>query len=192
MSYTTTRGTLLLGHDSPETAYVIADYPHGRALRCKKRIWIETATKGAKKGDRRSVYQTTNPRVGHEVWQNPHASQYSPLVFLYQEGDTGHIKTFHTGGLSVSPASDARFRLLDLYEQLPDADRRMYDAWLKLSQKYSPPWDQWAELVDGLARHLAATGDILPLVNSSVPGAYDRYVNESDYSTAVAWVQAHA
>lgn len=191
MSDTITKGTLLLGHVSPETAYVIGDYPHGRRLRCKKRIWVETATKGAKKGDQRSVYQTTNPRVPGEVWQNPHAGQYSPLVFLYQDSDTGHVKTFHTGGLSMSPAGHARFRLLGLYEQLPYDDRRMYDAWLKLSQKYAPPWERWAELVDGLARHFVATGEILPLVNSGVPGAYDKYVSEGDYAAAVAWVQAH-
>lgn len=33
--------TVLSGHDSAETAYVIADYPFGFRGRCQKRVWLE-------------------------------------------------------------------------------------------------------------------------------------------------------
>ncbi len=37
----------LYGHSSPDTAYLVADYPYGRTVRCRIRYWIETsATKG--------------------------------------------------------------------------------------------------------------------------------------------------
>lgn len=48
-------GTILHGHTSHETAYVVDDYPYGRTVRCKIRYWIETAEKGANKGKQRIV-----------------------------------------------------------------------------------------------------------------------------------------
>ncbi len=41
---------ILNGHISPETAYVVEDYPYGYTLRCTIRYWLETATKGSAKG----------------------------------------------------------------------------------------------------------------------------------------------
>ena len=37
--------TILKDHVSPETAYVVADYPYGFRLRCKIRYWLEYAPK---------------------------------------------------------------------------------------------------------------------------------------------------
>jgi hypothetical protein len=31
---------LLSGHVSPQTAYLVEDYPYGRRLRCRIRYWI--------------------------------------------------------------------------------------------------------------------------------------------------------
>lgn len=42
------RVTVLHGHTSPETAYVVENYPYG-GLRCTKRYWVETAAKGPRK-----------------------------------------------------------------------------------------------------------------------------------------------
>ena len=64
---------VLSGHISPETAYVVEDYPYGFRLRCKIRYWIEFK---AKKGFR-FVSQTTNPKRPGEVWNKPKASTYS-------------------------------------------------------------------------------------------------------------------
>ncbi len=71
--------TVLSGHTSPETAYVVDDYPYGFRLRCKIRYWLEFR---AKHGFR-LVSQTTNPkRVGIEVWNKPKAGIYSPLAVM--------------------------------------------------------------------------------------------------------------
>lgn len=63
--------TILVGHVSPETAYLVEDYPYGFRLRCKIRYWLEF-----KPGfGVRFVSQTTNPKRG-DVWNMPKASTY--------------------------------------------------------------------------------------------------------------------
>ena len=70
---------VLSGHDSPETAYVVNDYPYGFRLRCKIRYWLEYR-KG--KGFR-FMSQTTNPKLSTEVWNKPKASPYADLGVMY-------------------------------------------------------------------------------------------------------------
>ena len=79
---------VLTGHESPETAYVVDDYPYGFKLRCKIRYWIET--KG--KNGQRMMTQTTNPKAAGERWNKPKASTYSDLRVLYIEDETGHVQ----------------------------------------------------------------------------------------------------
>ncbi len=79
--------TPLAGHTSPETAYVVQDYPYGFRLRCKIRYWVETTKHG-----QRVVSQTTNPKVNGEVWNKPKASTYSNIRVLYLEDSTGHVQ----------------------------------------------------------------------------------------------------
>ena len=62
---------ILSGHVSPETAYVVADYPYGFRLRCQIRYWLEYKPKQGV----RLVSQTTNPKRG-DVWNKPKASTY--------------------------------------------------------------------------------------------------------------------
>lgn len=79
----------LIGHTSPETAYVVTDYPYGFRLRCQIRYWIET-----KPGHgQRLVSQTSNPKVAGLVWNNPKASTYTQAEVLFIDGDTGHVKS---------------------------------------------------------------------------------------------------
>lgn len=82
-------GQQLVGHVSPETAFVVADYPYGFILRCSIRYWVET-----KPGyGQRFVSQTTNPKKPGVVWNKPKAGTYSPVVVMYQEADgKGHVK----------------------------------------------------------------------------------------------------
>lgn len=93
---------LLTGHTSAETAFVQPDYPYGRELRCKRRVWIET-----KKGQgQRFVYQTTNPKADPsrgEVWNKPHASTYSTVKVMYLDESNGHVEV---DGLSLYSYDD--------------------------------------------------------------------------------------
>ncbi len=91
----------LIGHKSPETAYVISDYPYGFRLRCKIRYWIET-----KKHGQRLMTQTTNPKIeGREVWNKPKASTYSPILIMYLD-EKGHVKTDGIGPYSSDKLED--------------------------------------------------------------------------------------
>lgn len=63
---------LLTGHVSPETAFVVADYPYGFTLRCQIRYWLEY-----KRGHGvRLMSQTTNPKRPGIVWNKPKGSTY--------------------------------------------------------------------------------------------------------------------
>lgn len=88
--------TVLTGHTTEDTAFVQDDYPYGRSLRCKRRVWVETASKGAKKGQQRFMAQTTNPRKTIEHWNKPKGSTYSDVIVIYLNGDD-HVKTAHLG-----------------------------------------------------------------------------------------------
>ena len=74
---------VLSGHNSPETAYVVEDYPYGFRLRCKIRYWLEYRA-GASYGFR-LCSQTTNPKstFGGEMWNKPKKSTFSPLGVMY-------------------------------------------------------------------------------------------------------------
>jgi hypothetical protein len=98
---------VLTGHNSPETAFIQDDYPYGRSLRCKRRVWVETATKGAKKGQQRFVAQTTNPRRAVESWNKPKGSTYSDIIILYLDSKD-HVQQAALSTYS-SPEEIARF-----------------------------------------------------------------------------------
>ncbi len=69
----------LVGHTSAETAYIKEDYPYGRNIRTKMRMWVETKAKIGQ----RIVTQTLNPRTNR--WNAPKPSTYSPVVLLVKE-----------------------------------------------------------------------------------------------------------
>jgi hypothetical protein len=80
----TVRTLLAPDHVSPETAYVVDDYPYGFRLRCKIRYWLEYKLDHGY----RLVSQTTNPKRGH-VWNKPKASTYARFggaMFLDYDG----------------------------------------------------------------------------------------------------------
>jgi hypothetical protein len=77
---------ILKGHVSPETAYVVNDYPYGFKLRCKIRYWLEYNPKHGF----RLVSQTTNPKSVHEVWNKPKANTYTSIAVMHLD-DKGHV-----------------------------------------------------------------------------------------------------
>lgn len=84
-------------HTSPETAYVVDDYPYGRRVRTQKRYWIESNKNG-----QRVMTQTKNPRTGQ--WNKPDASTYE-LVQLLKFDEKGHL--VHGGGLHAHAKLEA-------------------------------------------------------------------------------------
>ena len=76
--------TALKGHVSPDTAYVVADYPYGFRVRTSIRYWLETNGHGT-----RFVSQTVNPKTG--AWNKPKASTYTSFGVMVRDESNGHI-----------------------------------------------------------------------------------------------------
>lgn len=74
-------------HTTPETAYVVQDYPWGFRLRTTIRYWIES--KATKNGGQRFASQTINPKTGK--WCAPKYSTYSEILVMYLD-ENNHVK----------------------------------------------------------------------------------------------------
>lgn len=117
---------VLRGHKSPETAYLVDDYPYGFRLRCKIRYWMELkAGRGA-----RLVSQTTNPKVAGEVWNKPKASTYSggmPIMYLDGQGHlTWQIVSMYRGGPEQFDEARSQFDLNEVEQTAVGILERMY------------------------------------------------------------------
>lgn len=109
----------MLGHAISEaTAHLSFQYPDGFKLKCVRREYVETATKGAKKEQQRVVYQTTHRSfnvaysdrltedgpdaankwvieqiaAGNVRWNAPKGGNYNYLTVLYIDSDTNYIE----------------------------------------------------------------------------------------------------
>lgn len=133
--------TALCGHVNAETAFVQDDYPYGRTLRCKRRAWIETATKGQKKGEMRLVTQTSDPKRGNTVWNKPDPGTYHDFMVMYLNDDE-HLKidTLSAAFCEVDKFNEFCDRW---YEDLDDENRKKLDqiglliAYREMRSKYS-------------------------------------------------------
>lgn len=75
-------------HVSPETAYVVDDYPYGFRLRCKIRYWLDISPKhGA-----RLMSQTSNPKVAGLVWNKPKGSTYCKFAGAMYLDENNHVQ----------------------------------------------------------------------------------------------------
>jgi hypothetical protein len=158
--------TVIHGHTSPETAYVVENYPYG-GLRCRKRYWVETATKGAKKGEQRLVTQTTNPKKAGEVWNKPHPGGYSMFVLLYMDG-AGHVHAWQISMYSLYGAAEYRNHLSGVYEQLTDEQRKYYDVVVAFSARRNPTTYYEADwTLAHVMNHIRDTGDDPQVTNGS-------------------------
>jgi hypothetical protein len=94
-----TERTYIYNHTSPETAYVVDDYPWGFRLRTTIRYWVET--KKAKNGGQRFAHQTVNPKTGQ--WCAPKYSTYSPIMVMFLD-EKGHV---HCTDLKMHDSEEA-------------------------------------------------------------------------------------
>jgi hypothetical protein len=166
------RVRVLHGHTDMDSAYVVDDYPYGFRLRCKIRYWIETAAKGGAKGRQRFMSQTTNPKRAEEVWNKPKGSTYSAMAVMYLDGDD-HVQWW-AADVHLGPVEDARARLMGIYDQFTDDQRRVYDAMLTMFRRSRTRWDEWEERVNAIAEHIRTTGTD-PEVTNGFWGRYYLY-----------------
>ena len=122
--------TILKGHVSPETAYVVDDYPYGYTLRCKIRCWLEY-----KKGKGfRFVSQTTNPKWEGEVWNKPKASTYARFGACMYLDEKGHVQW--TGLGEYSDGAEAAAWSEQWGEGVPEEGREILAKWVKVKLAY--------------------------------------------------------
>jgi len=166
---------LLHGHVTRDTAYMIHDYPMGRQVRCKKRVWIETSDrKGETFGKQRIVYQTTSKQfnilhtsVPDEMkpqnkalatdWNNPNASTYCDMALLYIDEDSGHLMTSLNNWCLMSK-EDLVAMAYHISPQFDAAQWETFRAVCNQSRQTYPDW--WAtskivtqELINALEGH---------------------------------------
>ena len=117
---------LLNGHNDFDSAHLTEDYPYGFRLRCQRKMWIEIATKGAKKGEYRVMTCTSNPKTGG--WNKPKAGQYDLLTILFIN-DEGHCDSdsinYYCDTAKCQAFKDR------WYDQMCERDRKVLDDHLK-------------------------------------------------------------
>lgn len=135
-------------HNSPESAYVIQDYPYGFTLRCKMRVWVETATKGSGKGRMRYCAQTTNPKiVDREVWNKPKCGNYSDLIIMYFN-EKGYVEIASADGCD-DPSRLVKFSET-YYNDLDETQKKRLDDIIKLSKILNT--NSWKEFTDNTTK----------------------------------------
>ena len=122
--------TILTGHTSPDTAYVVEDYPYGFRLRCQIRYWLEA---NPKRGVR-FVSQTSNPKVLGLVWNKPKASTYARFAGCMYLNDEGHC-TWTTLD-EYSDAIEAQSWRAEFGSGAIEATKGVIDYWIKKKLQY--------------------------------------------------------
>jgi hypothetical protein len=140
---------LLSGHVSPETAYVVDDYPYGFRLRCKIRYWLEFSPKRGF----RLVSQTTNPKRGN-VWNKPKASTYSRFGGAMYLNDDGHVTW--AGLTEYSDAKESAAFLETYGAAVPEAGRELLNKWVAAKAAYEANRNQGDPLAKGLPEAMQA------------------------------------
>jgi hypothetical protein len=135
---------VLSGHTSLETAYIQGDYPYGRRLRCQRKVWIETATKGSAKGKMRFVAQTSNPKRTTLSWNKPHAGQYRDFMLMYINPENDHIETV---GIDIYSVEEVKAFKAQWYDLLNEEQKAKLDEVERKTVAINSYWTQKTNLV---------------------------------------------
>jgi hypothetical protein len=145
---------VLKGHTSPETAYVVNDYPYGFGLRCSIRYWLEYHPKRGF----RFVSQTTNPKRGN-TWNKPKASTYARFGGAMYLDDDNHVQW---AGLSEYSTGAEAKAFLDTYgDGVPEAGRKLLNAWVASKLVYDSNRKPGDHLAVGLPEARMAFADAI-------------------------------
>lgn len=144
---------ILKGHISPETAYVVDDYPYGYRLRCKIRYWLEHDPRRGV----RFVSQTTNPKASGEAWNKPKPSTYSRFGGCMILIEAGHIEwrglTEYCNGAEAKAYSDT------YGEGVPESAQPLLRKWVAAKLAYDAAKNSDKSLAIGLPEARAAFRD---------------------------------
>lgn len=120
---------ILQNHTTPETAYVVDDYPYGYTLRCTIRYWLEYHPKRGF----RFMSQTTNPKRG-DTWNKPKASTYARFGGCMFLDDKGHVQW--TGLSEYCTGAEARLWRDQYADGVPEAGRSLLNKWVAAKVAY--------------------------------------------------------
>lgn len=125
----------------PANANITPDYPDGFQYRCKRADWIETATKGAGRGEFRWAHATSDERHSRpDYWRKPKTSMYVVVLVLYLVDDVsaenhGHIERDSLHWTESPVKFDAFFDMWG--DQFDDQQRAMFETGKAIARKYS-------------------------------------------------------
>ena len=121
--------TLLRGHTSPETAYVVDDYPYGFRLRCRIRYWLEYVPKRGF----RLWSQTTNPKRAN-AWNKPKASTFARFGGSMFLDDVGHVQW--SALTEYVDGAEAEAWRAEYGDAVPEAGRETMTMWVRTKVAY--------------------------------------------------------
>lgn len=143
---------LLSGHTSPETAYVVSDYPYSFRLRTTIRYWLEFNPKHGF----RLWSQTQNPKRGN-VWNKAKASTYMRFGGAMYLDDNGHVQW---AGLSEYSGAKEAIEFRDTYgAAVPEAGRAVLNRWIAQKTAYEANRKDGDPLITGFAEAVKAGRD---------------------------------
>lgn len=158
----TVKPRLLVGHVSPETAFVVKSSDQARMKPRRDahlmRFWVQTRETGRKTGLQRLMHQSTY-RCQPGEWNPPQHGTYAPLVIMYLD-EHGKFRDDNLFWRAQSPLSARAFRKSSLYSQLDDAQRVIFEQMCEKARAKHP--EMWAKFEDGartLAGCIRATGE---------------------------------
>lgn len=108
--------TAIYGHTSPETAYLVADYPYGFRARCQIRYWLESNKKGV-----RFCSQTTNPKT--DRWNKPKCSTYALVAACMYLDENNHVQWS-----AITEYTEAK-HVLNFIKDFPGSDLAALKLW---------------------------------------------------------------
>jgi hypothetical protein len=116
--------TLLAGHVSPETAYVVSDYPYGFRLRCQIRYWLEHSPKHGV----RLMTQTSNPKKPGLVWNKPNGSTYARFAGAMYLDRNGRVQW--SGLTEYTDGAEAEAWRATYAAAVPPASVELMNKWV--------------------------------------------------------------
>ena len=119
----------LKGHNTQDTAFVVADYPYGFKLRCSIRYWLEENKHGA-----RLWSQTTNPKKAGEVWNKAKASTYAMIAGCMFLDEKNHVAW--AGLTEYSDLAEAEAWFNTYKDGLSDMATAAVTMWIEAKRRY--------------------------------------------------------
>lgn len=150
-------------HNTPETAYVIMDYPYGYKARCMKRIWVETATQGKGNGKQRLGEQTSNPKLSTQdniYWNACKYSTYSSMIILIEGNENnkpGQEHYISNDGIDITYSQPEKIEMFRgrYFDLMDTIQKERFNTLVLLSKHLNKKtWEEYSIMVQNSYKSL--------------------------------------